>query len=176
MTPLAVRRLGPFGDFAADGAFGSALTTLWQAVTRAGGAVGFIPESPRQDIAAAAAATVQALQSGRSHAVALLDGRVLVGFAVVDPGSGLVAHTGYLRAIMVAPERQGQGLGRMLMTALLELCRDLHLERVDLAVRDGLGLDQFYRSSGFNEYGRRPGWVKLADGSLADTVHLWRMV
>lgn len=166
-------RVGPNGTLAADGQLGLALTALWHAVSRAGGAVGFGPTAQRAAVAAKAAAVIDDVRSGRAEAIALIADRDLVGFAKLTPGTGLIAHTGSITVVMVHPSRQGSGLGVRLMTDVLELATQVGLERVELSIRDGHHLDRFYARFGFVEWGRRPGWVRVADGDDRDETFLW---
>ncbi len=168
-----IHRVGPDGTMAADSQFGVALTTLWHAVSLAGGAVGFVPPVDRPEVAAGAAAVVAQLRDGKSTAIALIADRQLVGFAKLAAGTGLMSHTGEITAVMVDPALQGLGLGGRLMTEMLALARLLGLERISLSIREGAGLESFYARLGFVECGRRPGWVRLADGDDRDDIELW---
>lgn len=170
---LDVHRVGPAGTLAADSQFGVALTTLWHAVSQAGGAVGFAPPVQRPEVAAMAAPVVDRLRKGTASAVAVIAERELVGFGLLTPGIGLVAHTGSITLVMVDPGRQGDRLGTVVMTQLLALAVERGLERVELSIRDGEGLDGFYHRFGFREWGRRPGWVRVADGDDRDEIFLW---
>jgi GNAT superfamily N-acetyltransferase len=163
---VVLHRVGPAGDLAADASFAVALTGLWHAVSQAGGAVGFAPPVERAEVAAMVAPEVDALRYGREHAVALVDGRTLVGFGVLRPGQRLQAHTGEIVKVMVHPDSEGRGLGGRIMIALLDRARELGLERVDLSIRDGMGLAAFYARFGFVEWGRRPGWIRVAGGGV----------
>ncbi|MDQ6658689.1 MAG: GNAT family N-acetyltransferase [Actinomycetota bacterium] len=173
--PLEIHthRVGPDGTMAADGQFGLALTTLWHAVSLAGGAVGFVPSVARADVAARAAAAVTELRAAKASGIALIADRQLVGFGMLTAGTGLMSHTGEIAAVMVDPALQGTGLGGGLMTEILALARLLGLERVSLSIRQGAGLDAFYARFGFVECGRRPGWVRVADGDDRDDIWLW---
>ncbi|WP_051264913.1 GNAT family N-acetyltransferase [Nakamurella lactea] len=170
---VEVHRVGPAGSLAADSQFGVALTTLWHAVSQAGGAVGFAPPVERPAVAAKAAPVVDDLRSGRAQGIALIAGHDLVGFGRLTPGTGITAHTGSITLVMIDPTRQGSGLGALLMNELMTLAAELGLERVELSIRDGHRLDGFYRRHGFVEWGRRPGWVRVADGDDRDEIFLW---
>jgi ribosomal-protein-alanine N-acetyltransferase len=77
------------------------------------------------------------------------------GFAVAS----LLPPQAELETIVVAPEFRGQGLGRLLYSALAVELRKLHVTEILLEVRASnhaaLGL---YRSLGFVESGRRKGY------------------
>ncbi len=165
--------VGPDGDLAADSTFAIALTGLWHAVSEAGGSVGFVPPVDRAAVAAVVAPEIDALRAGREHAVALILGRRLVGFGVLRPRRGLQAHTGEIVKVMVHPDAEGRGLGSRIMTALLDKARELGLEKVDLSIRDGLGLADFYARFGFVEWGRFPGSIRVATGDDRDEIFYW---
>ncbi len=171
--PVMLHAVGPHGDLAADSAFAVALTGLWHAVSEAGGSVGFVPPVDRTAVAAVVAPEIEALRAGREQAVALIQVRRLVGFGVLRPRRGLQAHTGEIVKVMVAPDVEGRGLGSRIMTALLDKARDLGLERVDLSIRDGLGLADFYARFGFVEWGRFPGSIRVAPGDDRDEIFYW---
>lgn len=86
---------------------------------------------------------------------------LLIGYAVVSMAAG-EAH---ILNICIAPERQGRGLGRYLLRALLKQARDNRVERVFLEVRPSNPTAQkLYESEGFNEIGRRPRYYPAHDG------------
>lgn len=175
-APVQARRVGPNGTMPSDSQFGVALTTLWHAVSEAGGSVGFTPPVQRHEVAPLAAATVDAMRRGRAVGVALLAGSTLVGFGLLTPGERLVRHTASVTVVMVDPARQGSGLGSLLMREILDAAADLDVERVTLSVRGGAGLEDFYAGFGFVEWGRSPGWVRVAVGDDRDEIHLWAAV
>lgn len=167
---VLVRRVGPGHPMAADSAFGVALVSLWHKVSLAGGPVGFVSPVQRAEIAPVAARAVEDLRANRAQAIALVAGRSIVGFGQLVPGTGLQAHTGHLATLMVDPDLQGTGRGGRLLDVLLDLAVELGLERVDLAVRSGHDLEALCAKWGFTEYGRRPGWIRIAGGEDRDEV------
>lgn len=173
---IAVHRVGPGQRMAADSSFGVALVTLWHRVIEAGGSVGFARPVGRAEVAPAAAAVVEDLRQGRAAATALTAGHELVGFGMVIPGRLVLAHTGALRRVMVDPDRQGRGLGNLLLTELLTQAGDLGLDRLELSVRADEGLEAFYERHGFAVCGRRPGWIRVTDGELRDEVLMARLL
>lgn len=175
-TAVLTRRVGPNHAMPADSQFGVALTTLWHAVSEAGGTVGFVPPVSRHEVAPLAAATVDAMRRGRAVGIALLSGSTLVGFGLLTPGDRLTRHTAVVTLVMVEPTRQGSGSGTLLMGEILGTAADLGLERLTLSVRGGAGLEDFYAGFGFVEWGRNPGWVRVADGDDREEIHLQAMV
>jgi N-acetylglutamate synthase-like GNAT family acetyltransferase len=79
----------------------------------------------------------------------------LVGVAQLDP------EAGRLRALFVAPELQGRGLGRVLLGSVERLARAHRLSAVDGAM--SLNAVPFYRRQGFAV---RPGTDHLVRGGV----------
>lgn len=86
--------------------------------------------------------TIVAEREGRIVGLAQLDGAG--GRDSRDPG------TGRLRALFVAPELQGQGLGRMLLTGVERLARARGLRALEGAM--SLNAVPFYRHAGFQSH------------------------
>lgn len=91
----------------------------------------------------------------------LARGAELVGYGVLSVAAG-EAH---VLNVCVAPEAQGQGLGRRLMARLLDLARWHRAERVFLEVRpSNPRAIALYDALGFNEIGRRPNYYPARKG------------
>ena len=80
-----------------------------------------------------------------------------------EPGLADVGQIeGELESVAVAPEMLRRGVGRRLTEATLLWCREHGAEVVELEVRAGnLAALALYRSVGFCEVGRRPGYYAL---------------
>jgi len=150
-----------------------AMLALWQRVNAAGGAVGFPADAKATEVALALDAALERVASGDDLLVTLRRGSELLGFAF------LVSHAGHLRRhwrtvlrVMVDPDLQGEGLGVRLMEAVHEQARRLGLEHLQLTVRGGLGLEQFYARVGYVVVGRHPGAIRVAPGDDRDEVML----
>lgn len=77
----------------------------------------------------------------------------------------IAAGEAHVLNICVAPEMQGQGLGRHLLHALLQVARGRHVSRVFLEVRpSNANAIALYFDEGFNEIGRRPRYYPAKDG------------
>jgi acetyltransferase len=145
----------------------TALTALWTDVTRAGGAVGFVPDSPAEEIAATAREAVDEVRAGRQEL--LTAGDPLAGVVFLRPGAGpRVAHRADVLRLMVHPRRQGEGLGRALLDAAVARARGLVLEQLLLSARGGTGLPVFYARLGWTEVGVFPGALHLGPGDRRD--------
>ena len=86
---------------------------------------------------------------------------LVIGYGLLS----IAADEAHVLNICVAPERQGRGLGRYLLRALVKIARDQRSQRVFLEVRpSNPGAIALYHSEGFNEIGRRPRYYPARDG------------
>lgn len=100
------------------------------------------------------------LRAGHPAWVLLRDGQV-VGYFLMSVAAG----EGHVLNVCVAPEQQGQGYGRKLLRAILQLARGHGAERVFLEVRpSNTGAIALYFDMGFNEIGRRPRYYPASAG------------
>ncbi|HZH44628.1 MAG TPA: ribosomal protein S18-alanine N-acetyltransferase [Lysobacter sp.] len=91
----------------------------------------------------------------------LLREDALVGYFLMS----LAAGEAHVLNICIAPEWQGQGYGRRLLRALLQIARSRGAERVFLEVRpSNPAAIALYHSEGFNEIGRRPRYYPAFSG------------
>ncbi|KOX24700.1 MULTISPECIES: GNAT family N-acetyltransferase [unclassified Streptomyces] len=149
------------------------LVECWVEVTNAGGAAGF--PFPPVDTAAVAPAldrVAERLSPGTDRLLtATVDGE-LAGWLVVrrDPFE-LVAHWGTVHHVQTRTAVRGRGIGRALMEEARGVAREeMGLEQLRLAVRDGLGLEDFYGRLGWREVGRWPGALRLAADDDRDEI------
>jgi ribosomal protein S18 acetylase RimI-like enzyme len=86
------------------------------------------------------------------------------------------AHVGVL-AVGVHPEHQRRGIGRALVSALIEHARAAGLLRLELYVRaDNPRAIALYRSLGFEHEGTRARFVRLPDGTFVDDWIMARFI
>ena len=91
----------------------------------------------------------------------LHDGDRIAGYFLMS----IAAGDAHVLNICVAPEMQGQGHGRRLLHALLQMARGRHVSRVFLEVRpSNAHAIALYFDEGFNEIGRRPRYYPAKDG------------
>ncbi|WP_172829366.1 GNAT family N-acetyltransferase [Pedococcus dokdonensis] len=154
------------------------LLDLWTRVNDAGGAVGFLPGAPAESVAAAIGTHEEQMAAGNAvgGALRLPDGR-LVGWAWwVRTPNPLLHHGRWLYRVMVDPDRQGRGFGRLLMAGMHRLAREDGVELLQLGVRSGSGASRFYAQCGYVEVGRIPGAIRVAAGDDRDDVTMARRV
>jgi predicted N-acetyltransferase YhbS len=73
--------------------------------------------------------------------------------------------------VQTALAYRGRGVGQALMGEVARSAReDLGLEQLHLELRAGLGLEAFYGRLGWQEVGRWPGALRLAEHDRRDEV------
>jgi acetyltransferase len=141
-------------------AFGS----LWVAVSRAGGAVGFVPDSPEEDIRAAAEQVLADVRDGHEHMLVLGVDHALAGAVFLRPGTGpMVGHRGHLLRLMVHPGLQGRGWGKALLDAAVAHATTIGLGQLLLSARGGTSLPEYYAARGWTPVGVWPAAVRIGD-------------
>ena len=158
----------------------SDILDLWCRVTRAGGAVGFLPTASREAHLPALAAPEELRRSGLATAVVVRDpdspgdpAGAGLGWWVQEPVT-LLAHRRTAYRVMTDPDKRGRNLGRILMAAMHRAARAEGAEIVTLGVRGGMGLEGFYARCGYEEVGRVVGGIRLAPGDDRDDVTMAR--
>ncbi|TDC19992.1 N-acetyltransferase [Streptomyces sp. 8K308] len=156
------------------------LAELWADVTNAGGAVGFVPPVTTADVAPAL----------RQHLVGMAEGttRLLIGLPAGGGAAGPVAtaffklnahplmgHWLGLSTVMVHPDLQGTGVGRDLLAAAASAAHRVlpGATGIRLGCRGGLGLERFYAACGYQEVGRLPAAIRVADDDYRDDITMW---
>ncbi|MDX2972164.1 GNAT family N-acetyltransferase [Kribbella solani] len=172
-------------DDALDPGVRADLLDTWVAATNAGGAVGYTPPAPVEQIAENLDGALGRIASGTDllgvlhtasdsappHHPGQVERYAGMGM-LVSRGSALNAHWRTVLRVMVHPEYQGNGAGRMLMEGLRGSAVDLGLEQLQLTVRGGLGLENFYGPLGYRVVGAHPRAVRVAPDDYRDEVML----
>jgi GNAT superfamily N-acetyltransferase len=150
------------------------IVELWTEVTNAGGAVGFVAPVTADQVRPVAEAAFAGVADGVDHLLIGLDaGRLVSLLFVADNRFELKAHWRVLKRVMVVPGSQGRGYGAALMREATAVGRKLGLAGLQVTLRDGHGLDNFYRSVGYREVGRIPGALRVGPGDDRDEVLMW---
>ena len=150
------------------------IVDLWVEVTNAGGAVGFVAPVTAEQVRPVADAAFAGVREGLDRLIIGLDGERLVALLfIVDHRFALKAHWRVLKRVMVVPGSQGRGYGAALMREAAAVGRKLGLAAFQVTVRDGHGLDRFYRGLGYREVGRLPGALRVAPDDDRDELFLW---
>lgn len=149
------------------------MTECWITVTNAGGAAGFpFPPVNAGHVAPAVDALADSLHPQRHRVLlARVNGALAGWVALGREPSPLIAHWGTVSHLQTQPEHRGQGIGSTLMRQLRRVARDdMNLEQLHLAVRGGMGLEDFYAGLGWQVTGRWPGKLRLAPDDTRDEV------
>ncbi len=147
------------------------LLDTWVAVVNAGGAVGFTAPADPAAVAIRLDGALQSVAAGRDTLGILRCGGATVGMGfLVDRGGTLQRHWRTVLRVMVRPELQGRGAGRLLLDGLHQMARDLGLEQLKLSVRGGTGVERFYERFGYSVIGAHPGALRLAPGDDRDEI------
>ena len=83
-----------------------------------------------------------------------------------------IADEAELLLLAVDPDRQGQGLGRLMLRDFIQSARVQGAHRLHLEVRDGNPAVELYRAAGFVTAGRRRNYYRGADGERYDALTL----
>ncbi|WP_019871031.1 GNAT family N-acetyltransferase [Salinispora oceanensis] len=150
------------------------IIALWVDVTNAGGAVGFVAPVTAAEVRTIADPTLAAIADGPDRLLlGYADDRLVAMAIFTDNRFHLKTHYRVLTRVMVHPDCQGEGYGLELMRAAERIGRRWGLAALQITVRDGLGLDRFYRHLGYREVGRLPGALRVAAGDDRDELHMW---
>ncbi len=169
---ITVDRVGPGGALASDSSFGVAVVGLWQRIAESGAPVGFAAPVSRIDVAGRVAELVEGLRKGTVVGVAANRARRLIGVGLLRPGRGIRRHTGRVEVLLVDPDHARAGLGTRMLRNLLELAAERDVQRLDLEIQEDPGLMDFFGRFGFQEWGRRPSWLRLGVGAELDEIML----
>jgi GNAT superfamily N-acetyltransferase len=115
---------------------------------------------------------VRGLSPDRSRLLlATVDGALAGWLVLRREQHPLVAHCGMVNHVQTHLRFRGTGIGTALMRHAQGVARDeMGLERLQLTVRSGLGLEDFYRKAGWAEVGRWPGALRVAPGDDRDEI------
>ncbi len=147
------------------------LLDMWVDVTNAGGAVGFTAPADVSAVAHTLDAALDRVAAGTDLLAILRQDSTAVGMAfLVDARSPLRQHWRTVLRLMVRPELQGMGAGRLLLEGLHRTAAGLGLEQLMLTARGGTGVEGFYERFGYTIVGRHPGAIRLAPGDDRDEI------
>ncbi|MEV8530529.1 GNAT family N-acetyltransferase [Streptomyces sp. NPDC051211] len=152
------------------------LVSCWETVANAGGAVIAaefpLPPVTARDVGPVLAGLVGGLDPRyRRLLTAGVDGHLAGWLILRRDAHPLVAHCGVVNHVQTHPRFRGRGIGAALMNRVHDLAREeMGLERLRLAARGGLGLEDFYRKLGWVEVGRFPGALRVAPGDDRDEI------
>ena len=149
------------------------LTACWVAVSNAGGAAGFpfLPVSSDQ-VAPAVDDLAASLDPWQSRILLARVNGALAGWVALSRASSpLIGHWGTVHHLQTQLTHRTQGIGSALMRELRQVARDeMLLEQLHLAVRGGMGLEDYYARLGWEVTGRWPGKLRIAPDDTRDEI------
>jgi GNAT superfamily N-acetyltransferase len=158
-----------------DDALQAALLHCWTDVVNAGGAVGFVAPVTREDVAPLLSATLEPVRAGQDALCVLEVAGEVAGFAfLVSNDLPLRRHWVTVHRVQVHPSRQGAGLGRTLLLGVHDIARARGWEALLLTVRGETGTEAFYAKLGYEQVGRIPRAIRVADGDDRDEIWMRR--
>src|SRR5437868_2098535 len=159
-----------FWPVSADRDLRAQIHRILYAVVEQGGAVGYL-EPPAPEVTDAwLDGLFDAVQAGDAAMVlALVDGQVEgTGLWLRGPAP-IFAHTAEVGKIMAHPSARGLGLGRLVVSALIEHAREAGIETLKLGARgNNHGAIELYQQLGFREWGRLPNVVAIGNMRFDD--------
>jgi GNAT superfamily N-acetyltransferase len=151
----------------------SRLAKCWQAVSNAGGAVGFpFPPVEFDEVLTRTKKMVSSLDPLlRRLLIATIDDD-LAGWLVLSRNRGsLTSHWAWVERVQTDLAFREAGVGGALMEEVSRAAaEDLGLKSLHIEVRGGAGLEGFYESLGWAEIGRWPGSLRFGDDDYRDNV------
>lgn len=141
-------------------------------MSNAGGAVGFpFLAVTVADVRDATVAMAASLSDHVRLLVAIAGGSVAGWLLLSMNDSPLTAHSARVTRVQTDLPCRGQGVAVALMTEVARLAADgLGLEQLHLELPSGMGLEAFYEKLGWQEIGRWPAALRLAQGDDRDEV------
>lgn len=113
------------------------------------------------------------LKTGKSGYLFVERQGELVGEGFTNP-SGYNYYTVGLALVRCV---QGMGIGTQLMWGLEEESRRLGAKRLHLTVwSENHAAVRVYRKVGYTECGRRPGWIRIDNGSACDLLDMTKVI
>lgn len=148
------------------------LAACWAETANTGGAVGFPwPPVALAEAREAVDVLLAQIDAGRTILVVAHDPQGLAGWVSLDLNDhALVAHWATVRRLQTHPRARRRGIGRLLMEELAGIARAEGLEQLHLAVRGGMGLEDFYRRLGWHVVGAWPRALRLSPDDRRDEV------
>lgn len=163
--PVVVDGTEPASDPERADRFAESAHRILADLVRGGAALGWVEPPSRDEVAGLLRHVVSAARAGDGALRAAYLDRRLVGLGY------WLRHTrpthwphADLEKIAVAAAAHGRGVGRALTAALIADARESGIEVLTLDARgDNSGALRLYRSLGFVEYGRLPGFVAVGE-------------
>ena len=147
------------------------LAAILVAIVDAGASVGYLPPL---DIATSRSYWRGVLQPDIFLFLAEIDGQIAGTVQLECARKANARHRAEVNRLLVAPEFQRRGVGRVLMDALESHARSIGRTLLHLDTREGDRSSDFYRAQGWIEAGTIPMWAMSAEGRLEGTTFYYK--
>jgi ribosomal protein S18 acetylase RimI-like enzyme len=147
-----------------------AVHRVLHAVVADGGAVGYLTPPSRAEVDGWLAGVLADVRAGDGALVlAEVDGVVEAMGTWLREKPPVFRHSAVIGKVMAHPAARGLGLGRRVVSALIENARATDIELLTLGVRgNNHGTIQLYEELGFREWGRLPNRIVVGDDRFDD--------
>ena len=153
------------------------LSAILTACVAEGAGVSFLPPLAPETARAFWHDTTKQVAAGRRLLLAGWVGGVLAGtVSLAFSGAQNQPHRADVEKLLVHPDTRRHGLARALMQRLEQEAARAGRKLLVLDTRAGDKAEQLYRSMGWNEVGRIPGYALRADRTPDDTLFFWKRV
>lgn len=171
LGPLAVEAL----DAAAASSAEARLAEILVACVDGGASVSYLPPLARETARGFWRRVSADVAAGTRLLLAAWADGVLAGAVQLNLGTPPnQPHRAELEKLLVDPALRGRGIGRALMQRAEQAAHRVGRRLLTLDTRAGNGGEALYRSLGWQEGGRIPGYALGADGVAYDTVIFWK--
>lgn len=139
-------------------------------VTELGGAIGYLSPPTKAETDTWLDEVLLTVCSGNAaFVVATLDRRIEATGLWRRRPDIVFTHSADIEKVMAHPYTRGLGLGRLIVSALIDSARDAELETLALGVRgNNHGAIELYEQLGFHEWGRQPNVIEVGNERYDD--------
>jgi GNAT superfamily N-acetyltransferase len=162
-------------DIAAATSAERRLAEVLLACVNEGAPVDFLPPLPREKAQAFWHRTATEISTGNRVLIAAWRDAILVGTGLLDLATPEnQPHRAEVQNVLVHPAARRTGIARRIMAALEHAALRGNRNLLTLDTRAGGAGEALYRSLGWQESGRIPGYAMDAAGTSHDTILFWK--
>ena len=154
-----------------------ALSGLLRDGFAAGSALGFVVPVDDPDLDHYLASVADEIDARRRTLIAARRGDLVAGMVQVLPDMAANGrHRAEVQKLVVAETQRGRGVARQLLEAAETAARSSGIRLLYLSTHAHLPAVELYRSAGWHEVGRIPGWAIVPGGQAVENVFYWKPV
>ncbi len=151
------------------------LTSLLVACVRAGAALGFLDTLTDEESRAFWVASLEQQAAGSRAVLVAVDDEVIVGtISVLLAFPANQPHRGEIAKLMVSPDRQGTGLGSVLLESGERVAWAAGKTLLVLDTEAGSPAEGFYARHGWTKTGEIPDFALTASGRIHPVALYWK--